>query len=391
MMKRLLLLGASGSIGTQTIDVITQHPDQFELVSFGVGHQIDKAREYLKMFPEIHSFSVIEKEDALKLQKEYPDKEVLYGEEGMQELASRSNYDLLVNALVGFAGFMPTLKAIQSHHNVALANKETLVCGGELIKRALKENDCVLYPIDSEHSAIWQSLRGNQHDQVERLLITCSGGSFRNKTREELQHVTVEQALAHPNWSMGAKITIDSATLMNKGFEVTEAHWLFDIDYDHITVLMHPESVLHSAVEYVDHAIIGQMGAADMRLPIQYALTYPDRLPLKEEHPLDLTEIGTLHFYKPDTQRFPLLALAYEAGKKGGNLDAIMNGANEVANAAFRKGKIPFLKIEEIVMGAVHEAPYHALDTVQDLTDADQWGRSYAMEKVEEEVNAYHH
>lgn len=178
---------------------------------------------------------------------------------------------------------------------------------------------------------------------------------------------------------------------MNKGFEVTEAHWLFDIDYDHITVLMHPESVLHSAVEYVDHAIIGQMGAPDMRLPIQYALTYPDRLPLKEEHPLDLTEIGTLHFYKPDTERFPLLALAYEAGKKGGNLDAVMNGANEIANAAFRNGKIPFLKIEEIVIGAVHKAPYHALDTVQDLIDADKWGRNYAMRKVEEEVNAYHH
>ncbi len=391
MMKKLLLLGASGSIGTQTIDIITQHPDQFQLVSFGVGHQIDKAEEYLKMFPDIHSFSVMEKEDALKLQKKYPDKEVLYGEEGMQELACRNDYDLLVNALVGFAGFMPTLKAIQSHHNIALANKETLVCGGELIKRALKENDCELYPIDSEHSAIWQSLRGNKHDQVSRLLITCSGGSFRDKTREELQHVTVEQALAHPNWSMGAKITIDSATLMNKGFEVTEAHWLFDIDYDHITVLMHPESVLHSAVEYVDHAVIGQMGAPDMRLPIQYALTYPDRLPFKGEHPLDLTEIGTLHFYKPDTDRFPLLALAYEAGKRGGNLDAIMNGANEIANAAFRNGKIPFLKIEEIVMGAVHEAPYHALDTVQDLIDADKWGRSYAMRKVEEEVNACHH
>ncbi len=381
-MKRLVLLGASGSIGVQTIDIIQQHPDLFELVSFGVGKNIEKAKEYLNLFPSIQTISVQLEEDAIDLQKEYPNKTILFGEQGMEEIVSQDNYDVLVNALVGFAGFLPTLKAIQTHHNVALANKETLVCGGELINRALKEYDCELYPIDSEHSAIWQSLRGNKKEQVKRLLITCSGGSFRNKTREELKDVTVEQALAHPNWSMGSKITIDSATLMNKGFEVIEAHWLFDIPYENISVLMHPESVVHSAVEYVDHSVIAQLGAPDMRLPIQYALTYPDRYAFQLDTPLDLTKLGTLHFDAPDTTRFPLLALAFECGKKGGNLNAVMNAANEVANAAFRNHEIPFLKIEEIVMSAVSNVQFQELNTVQDVIDADTWGREYAMQMV---------
>lgn len=381
-MKRLVLLGASGSIGVQTIDIIQQHPDLFELVSFGVGKNIEKAKEYLNLFPSIQTISVQLEKDAIDLQKEYPNKTILFGEQGMEEIVSQDNYDVLVNALVGFAGFLPTLKAIQTHHNVALANKETLVCGGELINRALKEYGCELYPIDSEHSAIWQSLRGNKKEQVKRLLITCSGGSFRNKTREELKDVTVEQALAHPNWSMGSKITIDSATLMNKGFEVIEAHWLFDIPYENISVLMHPESVVHSAVEYVDHSVIAQLGAPDMRLPIQYALTYPDRYAYQLDTPLDLTKLGTLHFDAPDTTRFPLLALAFECGKKGGNLNAVMNAANEVANAAFRNHEIPFLKIEEIVMSAVSNVQFQELNTVQDVIDADTWGREYAMQMV---------
>lgn len=381
-MKRLVLLGASGSIGVQTIDIVQQHPDLFEIVSFGVGRNIAKAKEYLELFPDIQTFSVQYQEDAELLQKQYPDKKVLSGEEGMEEIVSQDNYDVLVNALVGFAGFLPTLKAIETHHDVALANKETLVCGGELINRACKEYDCQLYPIDSEHSAIWQSLRGNKKEQVKRLLITCSGGSFRNKTRDELKDVTVEEALAHPNWSMGAKITIDSATLMNKGFEVIEAHWLFDIPYDEISVLMHPESVVHSAVEYVDHSVIAQLGAPDMRLPIQYALTYPDRYSYDLDTPLDLTKLSTLHFGAPDTERFPLLALAFEAGKKGGNLNAVMNAANEVANAAFRNHEIPFLKIKEIVIGAVHHAPFKELTCVQDVIDADTWGREYALNVI---------
>lgn len=384
MKKKLLLLGASGSIGQQTVDIVLQHPDLFELVAFGVGHNIDKAREYLKLFPHVKSFSVAEKKDAEILTREYPDHEILYGEEGMKTLCRRDDYTLLVNALVGFAGFRPTLSAIESHHDVALANKETLVCGGALVNRALKKYDCRLYPIDSEHSAIWQSLRGNRMDQVKNLWITCSGGSFRNLSRDELEHVTVEQALAHPNWSMGAKITIDSATLMNKGFEVMEAHWLFGVDYDHIKVVMHPQSVVHSAVEYVDHSIMAQMGAADMRLPIQYALTYPDRYPFAEEHPLDLCQLASLHFARPDTERFPLLALAFEVGRKGGNLGAVMNRANEVANAAFRKGEIPFLMIEKTIMETVKHAPFYELETPEDLYRADAWAQEYAENYLKE-------
>lgn len=382
-MKKLVLLGASGSIGEQTIDIILQHPELFELVSFGVGKNIQRAEQILQQFPHIQVFSVQEEKDATVLQNKYPNKTVLFGNAGMEEIVKQKNYDVLVNALVGFAGFFPTLRAIETHHNVALANKETLVCGGALINRALKEYGCELYPIDSEHSAIWQSLQGNKKEQVKRLLITCSGGAFRNKTRQEMEFVTVEDALAHPNWSMGAKITIDCATLMNKGFEVIEAHWLFDIAYDDITVLLHPQSIIHSAVEYVDHSVIAQLGAPDMRLPIQYALTYPDRYHYQLDTPLDLTKIGTLQFDKPDIKRFPLLQLAFDAGKRGGNLCTIMNAANEVANAAFRNKQIPFLHIEKIVTSAVQHAPFKPLNTIEDLIEADTWGREYASQMIQ--------
>ncbi|MDD6675593.1 MAG: 1-deoxy-D-xylulose-5-phosphate reductoisomerase [Lactimicrobium massiliense] len=384
--KRIVLLGASGSIGTQTIDIVLQHPDLFEIKALSVGHNIDCLRKILAKV-KTDQVCVMEKQDAQQLSASYPHIRFVYGDEGLLTLAERDDYDVLVNALVGFVGFAPTLAAIQTKHNIALANKETLVVGGELIKRALQQYGVSLYPIDSEHSAIFQCLQGNRRQDVKRLWITCSGGAFRNKSRDELQNVTVEDALAHPNWSMGAKITVDCANLMNKGFEVTEAHWLFDMPYDDIKVLMHPQSIVHSMVEYVDHSIIAQLGAADMRLPIQYALTWPARYDFHEEHPLDLATAPDLHFENPDTERFPLLALAYEAGKKGGNLDAIMNAANEAANLAFRQHKIPFLMIEEIVISAVHEAPYKQVNDVQDLLDADAWGRQYAQSKIEEYLN----
>lgn len=382
-MKRLVLLGASGSIGTQTIDIVLQHPDMFQITALGVGRNIAMLEKILQKVP-VRTFSVQEKKDAEMLQKKYPSCTVLYGDEGLLALAARDDYDVLVNALVGFAGFAPTLKAIETGHNIALANKETLVCGGELITKALKKYHVSLYPIDSEHSAIFQCLQGNRRSDVRRLIITCSGGAFRNLRRDQLKDVTVDDALAHPNWSMGPKITVDSANLMNKGFEVTEAHWLFDMDYDDIEVLMHPQSIVHSMVEYVDHSIIAQLGAADMRLPIQYSLTWPERYDFHEEHPLDLAQAADLHFEKPDLERFPLLALAYEAGKKGGNLDAVMNGANEAANAAFRSRRIPFLMIEDIVIGAVHSAQFSEVRTVEDLLKADAYGRNYAENRIEE-------
>ncbi len=386
MKKRLVLLGASGSIGTQTIDVVRQHPDRFEIRALGVGRNLPVLRKILED-TDVDLVSVQREEDAEILRSEYPSIRFVSGEEGMNELASRKDYDVLVNALVGFAGFMPTLKAIEAGHDIALANKETLVCGGELIKKALEQYCVDLYPIDSEHSAIFQCLQGNREKDLKRLIITASGGAFRRLSRGELTDVTVEQALAHPNWSMGPKITIDSANMMNKGFEVTEAHWLFDVDYDHIDVLMHEESVVHSMVEYVDHSVIAQLGAPDMRLPIQYALSWPDRLPLAEEEPLDLAKVGTLHFHEPDPERFPLLALAYEAGRKGGNLGAVMNAANEAANLAFREKKIPFLMIEDIVISAVHQAEFREVTCPQDLFEADRWGREFAENRIEEYVN----
>lgn len=380
-MKRLVLLGATGSIGVQTINVVCQHPDMFSLEAVSAGRNISALRKILRENHVSHA-CVQREEDRLTLQEEFPDICWHWGDEGLKELSALEGYDLLVNALVGFAGFIPTLTGIESGHDVALANKETLVCGGALIYDALKKHGRSLYPIDSEHSAIFQALQGNRMKDVKRLIITASGGAFRNLGREELKNVTAAQALAHPNWSMGAKITIDSATMMNKGFEVTEAHWLFGIGYDRIDVIMHDESVVHSMVEYVDHSVIAQMGAPDMRLPIQYALTWPDRHPLQQEEPLDLAKIATLHFKNPDFKRFPLLALAYEAGRKGGNLSAVMNAANEVANLAFREGRIPFLAIEEIVAGAVDNAPFKELETVHDVCEADEFGRSYAEEQL---------
>ena len=380
-MKRLVLLGASGSIGKQTVDVVLQHPDLFSVTALSVGRNIDELRRIMKDIP-VSQACVQNKEDALMLKNEYPSVSFLYGDEGLCELAGRDDYDVLVNALVGFAGFAPTLTAIETGHDVALANKETLVVGGQLIYDALKKHGRSLYPIDSEHSAIFQCLQGNRHKDVRRLIITASGGAFRNLRRDQLADVKAADALAHPNWSMGDKITIDSATMMNKGFEVTEAHWLFDMDYDRIDVLMHDESVVHSMVEYIDHSVMAQMGAPDMRLPIQYALSWPERFDLAQEEPLDLAAIGTLHFRAPDYERFPLLKLAYDAGRRGGCLDAVMNAANEVANLAFRKDRIPFLMIEDIIISAVTNADYNEVKTVDDLLEADRWGREYAENMI---------
>ena len=381
-MKRLVLLGATGSIGVQTVDVVLKHPDQFEIVALSAGRNMGGLRKILSQI-DVDTVCVIKEEDADALKKEYPDKTIVFGDEGLCRLASMQEYDVLVNALVGFAGFMPTLKAIENNHDVALANKETLVVGGELINEALKKYGRKLYPIDSEHSAIFQCLQGNNRERLKRLIITASGGSFRTKTREELKDVTVEEALAHPNWAMGAKITIDSADMMNKGFEVMEAHWLFDVDYDDISVIMHRESVIHSMVEYTDHSVMAQLGAPDMRLPIQYALTCPDRFDLDLDEPLDLAKVGTLHFEEPDVRRFPLLALAYETGKKGGTLPAVMNAANEAANLAFREKKIPFLMIEDIVISAVYNAKRKDVASVEDLLEADAWGRAFAEKMIE--------
>ena len=388
MKKRILLLGASGSIGTQTIDIIEQHPEQYELVSFGVGKNIDYARKLLTKYP-VSLISVERKEDSEELQKDFPHTRVTYGSAGLVELVTSVNYDLLVNALVGFVGLEPTLKALETKHNVALANKETLVVGGELVNKAALENGCVITPIDSEHSAIAQCLAGNPYKQIKKLIITASGGSFRKKTREELKDVTVEEALSHPNWTMGAKITIDSATMMNKGFEVMEAHYLFDIPYEQIDVLMHDESIIHSMVEYKDGAVMAELGTPDMRIPIQYAISDPENLrsELNLGESLDLAKVATMHFHAPDYNRFPLLKLAYDIGQNPGTNQAVLNASNEVANAAFRNHRIPFLMIEEVVFKTVEAFKNKPVTSLKELIEVDQKARKYAEDYIRNKEN----
>ena len=376
-MKKVAILGVTGSIGTQSVDVCLQHPDEFEVVAVSCGHRINILMDLLKVIhPEI--VCVSEGVDAYHLSQNYNDIKFVFGEEGLLQVAAYENADVIVNALVGFVGMKPTFEAIRAKKEICLANKETLVVAGDLIREECKKYGVSIVPIDSEHSAILQCLRGNKPAQVKRLLITASGGSFRDKTREELKNVTKEEALNHPNWSMGAKITIDSATMMNKGFEVIEAHHLFNMDYDDIDVVMHRESVIHSMVEYNDGAIIAQLGSPDMRLPIQYALMYPRREILNEK-PFDITEIGTLHFEKPNFGRYPLLELAYNMGRMGGNMPCIMNAANEEAVRLFLNDKISFLEIETLIKDACMSFEYKEKVTLEDLINYDRKAREYVL------------
>ncbi|MBD7983563.1 1-deoxy-D-xylulose-5-phosphate reductoisomerase [Sporosarcina sp. Sa2YVA2] len=347
-MKKISLLGATGSIGTQTLDIIQSNPEQFKLVSFSAGKNINKVREIISEFhPE--TVSVLYEEDAKKLETDFPSTRFIHGKEGLIIAAAQSGADLLVNAVIGSVGLEPTLHAIREGITIAIANKETLVAAGDIVISEAKKYNVELLPVDSEHSALFQSMNGENPKNVSRLILTASGGSFRHLSREQLKNVTVEQALAHPNWSMGNKLTIDSATMMNKGLEVIEAHHLFNLPYEQIDCLLHRESIIHSMVEFEDTSVMAQLGSPDMRVPIQYAMTYPDRIPMQNAKPLRLEEIGALHFEKMDYDRFKALALAYAAGKEGGTMPTVMNAANEVAVQLFMDGKIPFLQIEELV------------------------------------------
>lgn len=348
MRKKISLLGATGSIGIQTIDILESNPDKFELVSFAAGMNIDKVREIARAF-QPHMISVLHREDAERLKSEFPGITFVYGNKGLTEVAAHTGADILVNAVIGSVGLGPTLEAIRSGITIAIANKETLVAAGDIVMEEARKHNVPLLPVDSEHSALFQSLNGENPKQISKLILTASGGSFRNQTREELANVTVEEALAHPNWSMGNKLTIDSATMMNKGLEVIEAHHLFSMPYEQIDVLLHRESIIHSMVEFEDTSVMAQLGSPDMRVPIQYALTYPERIPMQNAKRLRLEEIGQLHFEKMDFTRFKALALAYAAGKEGGTMPTAMNAANEIAVSLFMNGKIPFLEIENII------------------------------------------
>ncbi|WP_338754056.1 1-deoxy-D-xylulose-5-phosphate reductoisomerase [Bacillus sp. FJAT-52991] len=366
-MKKISLLGATGSIGQQTLDVIEHHSEDFTLVAFSAGRNIEETRKIIHKFhPEL--VSVQEKDDALRLQAEFPFLNVTYGEEGLVEVAVYPVAHILVNAVLGSVGLFPTMQAIEAGKTIAIANKETLVTAGHLVMEAAQKHHVSLLPVDSEHSAIFQCLQGEQSKNIERLILTASGGSFRDRSREELKHVSVKEALNHPNWSMGAKITIDSATMMNKGLEVIEAHWLFHLPYEQIDVILHRESIIHSMVEFHDSSVIAQLGTPDMRVPIQYALTYPDRFVQLGSKRLNLVEIGKLHFEKMDLDRFRMLALAYQAGKAGGTMPTVLNAANEEAVAAFLAGKISFLQIDGLVERSLeqHKQILHPdLETIQ--------------------------
>lgn len=380
-MKKISLLGATGSIGQQTLDVLRTHPEQFELVAFSVGQQIDAARAIAREF-SVPLLSVANQADVKALQEDLPSTEVVWGSEGLVAVASESGADLLVNAVLGSVGLQPTLRAIEKGITIAIANKETLVTAGHLVMAAAKKHNVAILPVDSEHSALFQALNGENPKQMKKLVITASGGSFRDKTRAELEGVTVQDALNHPNWSMGSKITIDSATMMNKGLEVIEAHVLFDMPYSSIDVVLHRESIIHSMIEFVDTSVMAQLGTPDMRVPIQYALTYPDRLPLLQAKSLDLVEIGKLHFEKMDLERYKALHLAIEAGKAGGTATTVLNAANEAAVALFLQQKISFLAIDSFIEKALEAHTVTANPTLETILTVDAETRRFVEKMV---------
>ncbi|MFD1030975.1 1-deoxy-D-xylulose-5-phosphate reductoisomerase [Metaplanococcus flavidus] len=351
MGKKIILLGATGSIGVQTIDIIREHPEQFSLTGFSAGRNMELARKIIKEFePEI--VCVQNEQDAEALSREFPRTAFVFGGRGLIETAVY-DADVLVNAVIGSVGLEPTLEAIKLGRTIAIANKETLVTAGHLVMESAKRYGAEILPVDSEHSALFQSLNGEKLEQATKLILTASGGSFRDSNRDQLKDVTVKEALDHPNWSMGAKITIDSATMVNKGLEVIEANVLFDFAYDDIEVLLHRESIIHSMVEFQDTSVMAQLGTPDMRVPIQYALTFPDRLPRPNAKRLNLAEIGKLHFREMDYVRFRALQLAFDAGRTGGTMTTVLNAANEQAVALFLDGRIKFLQIEEIIERAM--------------------------------------
>lgn len=376
-MRKISILGSTGSIGTQTLEVV-ENLENIKVMAITGNSNIDLLEKQARKFhPEL--VAVMNEKNAEILKGRLADQKIriVSGMDGLVEAATYEGVDTVVTSVVGNIGLKPTFEAIRAGKNIALANKETLVSAGQLVMDLAKKHHIHIYPVDSEHSAIFQSLQGNTGNKIQRILLTASGGPFRGKKREELEHVTAADALAHPNWSMGKKITIDSATLMNKGLEVMEAKWLFDVDVDQIEVLIHPQSIVHSAVEYEDGAIIAQLGEPDMRVPIQYALTYPKRV--KNPFPrVDFAQRSNLTFDKPDIDTFKCLSLAYRALKTGGTLPAVLNGANEVAVARFLKGEISFLQIPALIEQTMDAYTVKYEYTLEDLLEADAWAKAYA-------------
>lgn len=377
-MKRISILGSTGSIGTQTLDIVKQHPEQFKVEALAAGNNIALLLSQIKEFqPSI--VSVQNKAAADCLYKDLPRGiELYYGEEGLIEVAASSETDIVVIAVVGSIGLKPTLAAIDKGKTIAFANKETLVAAGQLVTDRARSKGVRLIPIDSEHSAIFQCLNGESPHRIRAVTLTASGGSFRDHTRDELVHVTVKQALQHPNWFMGSKLTIDSATMANKGLEIIEAHWLFGVPYGQIQVLIHPESIIHALVEFVDGSIIAQLNVPDMRVPIQYALTYPEKMS-NSSAPLNLAEVGKLNFREMDKDRFPMIRYAYECGKIGGTATTVFNAANEAAVARFIRGEISFLDIERIVCSLISKHDAIIQPSLEAILETDACVRAEAL------------
>jgi 1-deoxy-D-xylulose-5-phosphate reductoisomerase len=381
-MKRLGILGSTGSIGVSTLEIVAAHPDQYRIVSLSAGNNLPRLKEQIRRFkPQL--VLVLCPEAAARLRDDLGEDgpRVYSGVEGLMACASHEQVDMVVTAVVGAAGLIPTMAAIEAGKDIALANKETLVTAGPLVMAAVARKGVRLYPVDSEHSAIFQSLEGHQKGDVRRLILTASGGPFRDRSVADMEQVKLADALAHPNWNMGRKITIDSATMMNKGLEVIEARWLFDLPGEQIAVHIHPQSIVHSMVEYVDGAVMAQLGIPDMKTPIAYALSYPDRLPL-DQPPLDLCALQTLSFAEPDLDKFPCLALAYRALATGGTAPAVLNAANEVAVDAFLHEQIAFLDIATIINEVLDRHVPTALDHIDDALRADLWGRQEARRMI---------
>ena len=381
-MKQIAILGSTGSIGTQTLDVVRQHPNEFSVYALSAHRSLDLLiQQALEFNPAVVCIADERLYQPLREALSDLPITVMAGQRAVAEMVTMPAIDVVVAAMVGYAGLKPTIEAIKAKKTIALANKETLVVAGEIICRLAKRNKVNILPVDSEHSAIFQSLVGEDMTSVEKLLLTASGGPFRTFTYEQMQHVTAAQALQHPNWEMGAKITIDSASMMNKGFEVIEARWLFDIPAEQIQVLVHPQSVIHSAVQFVDGSVKAQLGTPDMRIPIQYALTYPQRWH-SDVPRLDLFKHNTLTFEEPDLQRFPNLRLAYEAMEKGGNMPCILNAANEIVNLAFREAHCGFLQMSDIIEQTMDKTEFIAQPSYDDYVQTDKLARRIATELI---------
>ncbi|HEY9887997.1 MAG TPA: 1-deoxy-D-xylulose-5-phosphate reductoisomerase [Candidatus Obscuribacterales bacterium] len=382
-MKALTLLGSTGSIGTQTLDILASHPEAFRLVGIAAGNNVELLAQQVRQFkPEIVAICNEDKLPALRaaLADLDPQPQILAGDQGIVEVARYGDAEVVVTGIVGCAGLLPTIAAIQAGKDIALANKETLIAGGPVVLPLVAQHGVKLLPADSEHSAIFQCLQGVPDRGLRRIILTASGGAFRDWSVEQLPQVTVADALKHPNWSMGRKITVDSATLMNKGLEVIEAHYLFGMDYDHIDIVIHPQSIIHSLIELQDTSVLAQLGWPDMRLPLLYAISWPDRLYTHWE-PLDLVKAGTLTFREPDHAKYPCMDLAYAAGRAGGTMTAVLNAANEQAVALFLDAHIGYLDIARVIEQVCdrHRVDHHPQPQLEDILAVDQWARAEVL------------